>query len=82
VKRLEMAPDAKVIGYVFEQDALWFRAKRRGSSWHLTRPSRIRSWCGRDLKPGDDCRTVHVTWPWPSRSCWSCMDRRWSKGVR
>jgi hypothetical protein len=75
-----LAPDATIVGYVFETDALWFRPPH--GTWHLSRPGRLRSWCGLDLKPNADIRTVSVTWPWPAHSCWTCMDRRWAKGVR
>jgi len=75
-----LAPDAKIVGYVFELDALWFRPKR--GVWHLTKPGRLRSWCGREWERGQQTITRSVTWPWQSGSCWSCMDARWSKGVR
>lgn len=77
---VRLADDAVIHGYVLEQDGLWFRPKR--GSWHLTRPGKLRSWCGRDLRIQNETRTMHVTWPWPSFSCWSCMDRRWAKGIR
>jgi len=75
-----LASDAQIVDYVFEQDGLWFRPKR--GTWHLSRPGKMRSWCGRDWRAADDVRTVPVTWPWPAFSCWSCMDRRWSRGIR
>lgn len=78
---IPFAEGAEPVGYVLEKDALWFR-RPRGESWHLMAPTGLKSWCGLRYGPKDATRVIHVTWPWPDRGCWSCMDRRWSRGVR
>jgi hypothetical protein len=77
---VKLAGDAEIVGCVFETDALWFRG--RNGRWHLLRVESWAGWCGLPMGIAHKTRLHHITWPWPDESCWSCMDRRWARGIR
>jgi hypothetical protein len=80
--KVKFHPLAKVVGYVLEEDATWFRLPK-GTTLHLLRSTGpLKSWCGVAFSPDAKSLSRHVTWPWGIGCCWGCMDRRWAGGIR
>ena len=75
------APDARVEGYVLDDDAVWARPPGTGAQWHLV-PLWNKTLCGRAVGESWQRRWSALTYPWPDRSCWQCMSVRWKGGVR